>query len=496
MAAPYRKPHVWGFSPRRTRERLTPGSTTASPYWVHPLRAPAGSVSIWLRIGSGSLNEARDQLGLAHFVEHMAFSGTQNFPRGEAIRYFESLGLRFGQDENGSTDFLDTVFQLTLPDARAETIRHALALMSDFASRQTLRPEEIARERAVILEELRATQGLGERIDERLRALVYAGSRIVDRPPRGDPVVIRAAGRAELLRYLKRWYRPDDTTVLVAGDVDPALVVPLITDAFGGWSGTARRPVDATAGIRFPSSGRTAVVTDAEMPLARISLDWLAPPSPLRTTADYRRRLVEDLARAVLERRLDRRAGATAHSFQSAYVASETAFGAARQTSVEAFSRAALWRDALRDVLEEVGDARLRGCDAAALDDALRARLARAEREARNESARDARDVLAEMREALDEHRVPLSRAQALALDRALAPGITTAAREPGAGAAFRPGRALDRAGAPAASGSAGADPRADRGAGACSRSAGRDRCRARRRGPSSDRSRRWAARR
>jgi zinc protease len=409
--------------PALVRGQLESGLT----YWIEPRRAPPGRVAIWLRIGSGSLNERNGERGLAHFLEHMAFSGSARFAPGDAIRRFESLGLSLGQDENGSTDLQDTAYMLSLPDARPDTLRRALTVMADFAYRLSLAPAEIERERGVVLEELRSVRGFGERIDRRLQALIFPGARVVDRRPRGDEAVLRAARRDDLRGYMARWYRPDLATLMIIGDVDADAARALVADELSAWRPVAARAraAGADAGIRPYRTGRAAVITDPEMPLARVSVNWVGPWRPLRTAADYRRRLCERLAVSMLDRRFDALVSATAPSFQSAYADVQPAYGAAEQATVEAFSRAARWKESLRAVLTELERARARGFGAAELGESARALLAEATRQADAEATRAPREIAAELRLALDEGRVPMSKAQELALDRALLPSVT-----------------------------------------------------------------------
>ncbi len=131
-------------------------------YWIRPDARPAGKVTLWLRIGSGSLNEENDERGLAHFLEHMAFNGSANFPPGTLIQRFESAGLTFGAHQNATTGFLDTVYKLTVPNTRA-TLDLSLLYFADVAGRLTLDPDEVNRERAVVLAERRARDNAANR---------------------------------------------------------------------------------------------------------------------------------------------------------------------------------------------------------------------------------------------------------------------------------------------------------------------------------------------
>lgn len=107
-------------------------------YWIRKHDRPPGKIGFWLHIGSGSINEEDSQRGLAHFLEHMAFNGSANFPPGTLVKYFESIGLRFGQHQNAFTSFDQTTYQISLPDTKEETIAKGLVFMSDVGYRLAL----------------------------------------------------------------------------------------------------------------------------------------------------------------------------------------------------------------------------------------------------------------------------------------------------------------------------------------------------------------------
>src|SRR5688572_28922728 len=107
-------------------------------YWIRSHKTPPGKISMWLHVDSGSLNEEENQRGVAHFLEHMAFNGTENYPPGTLVKYFESIGLRFGQHQNAFTSFDQTTYVLSLPDTKDQTVQKGLETLADFAFRMSL----------------------------------------------------------------------------------------------------------------------------------------------------------------------------------------------------------------------------------------------------------------------------------------------------------------------------------------------------------------------
>jgi len=135
-------------------------------YIIRPHQNPQGRVSIWLHVASGSLNETDTTRGLAHYLEHMAFNGSTNFPPGSVVPFFQSLGLAFGRDQNAFTSFDQTTYQLALPGGGRDVVDKGMLFMSDVAMRLSLDQALIDAERPVILEEKRTRASARQRVEE------------------------------------------------------------------------------------------------------------------------------------------------------------------------------------------------------------------------------------------------------------------------------------------------------------------------------------------
>ena len=153
---------------------------------------PPGKMALMIHVRTGSLNETDSQRGLAHFVEHMAFNGTENFPPGELIPYFESIGMEFGADLNAFTSFDQTAYMLFTPDTETEQIDKALMVLSDYAFRMLFLEEEIEKERGVILEESRTGKNAYQRMRDELWPELFEGSRFAERLPIGKDEIIES----------------------------------------------------------------------------------------------------------------------------------------------------------------------------------------------------------------------------------------------------------------------------------------------------------------
>ncbi|MFN8730918.1 MAG: M16 family metallopeptidase, partial [Planctomyces sp.] len=159
-------------------------------YVVRKHANPAGRVSVWIHVSSGSLNEVEETRGMAHYLEHMAFNGSANFPPGKVVDFFQSLGLQFGRDQNAFTSFDQTTYQLALPDAKPETIEKAMLFFSDVAGRLLLNEKEIESERGIIIEERRTRLSAQQRVQDYILERVAPESTFGRRLPIGTEATI------------------------------------------------------------------------------------------------------------------------------------------------------------------------------------------------------------------------------------------------------------------------------------------------------------------
>lgn len=276
-------------------------------YVIRPNAKPEKRAELRLAVNAGSVLEDDDQLGLAHFLEHMAFNGTEHFAKHELTDFLESIGMRFGPDLNAYTSFDETVYMLQVPTDSAELVDKAFLILRDWAGRMLLEDEEIDKERGVILEEWRLGRGAEARIDDKHHPVVYHGSQYAKRLPIGDPKVIEHCSYETLRRFYRDWYRPDLMAVIAVGDFDPADIQRLIEEHFGDMP-RQEAPRERTL---FPvpdhDSLLCVVATDKEATRTQVSLYHKRERLPVRTGIDFRRRLVENLHYGMLNQRLEER---------------------------------------------------------------------------------------------------------------------------------------------------------------------------------------------
>ncbi|MBB3698509.1 insulinase family protein [Flammeovirga yaeyamensis] len=205
-------------------------------YYIQKNDKPANEVQFRLIIKAGSILEDEDQRGFAHFLEHMAFNGSEHFPGNSLIDYFQSIGVQFGGDINAYTGYDETVYMLPVPNSEKETLDKAFYFFGDILGGLSLNKKDIDEERGIIHEEWRTTTGLGDRTRDKMYPLLYFKSRYNERLPIGlmDEVVLNVGNEEALRRFYKDWYRPDLATLLVVGDIDESEIEQRIKDTFGG----------------------------------------------------------------------------------------------------------------------------------------------------------------------------------------------------------------------------------------------------------------------
>src|SRR5947209_16493919 len=177
-------------------------------YYVRANNRPEKRAELRLVVKAGSILEDDDQQGLAHFIEHMAFNGTQHFPKQDVLSFLQSVGMRFGADINAYTSFDETVFILQVPTDKSDTMDRSLLILEDWAHNVSFDPVEIDKERGVVMEEWRLRRGAGARMLDKVFPILLKGSRYAERLPIGKPEIIQNVNPARLKQFYADWYPP------------------------------------------------------------------------------------------------------------------------------------------------------------------------------------------------------------------------------------------------------------------------------------------------
>ncbi len=252
-------------------------------------------VSLRLAVKAGSIDEADDQQGLAHLIEHMAFNGSAHFKPGELVSAFESIGARLGPHVNAYTGFDETVYMLELPTDKPDIVAKGLTAMADFASGLALDPVEIDKERSVVIEEWGGGLGAGSRIRDKQFPVLFYRSRYGERLPIGKPEIIRRAPAARLRAFYDTWYRPDHMSIIVVGDVDAPQIEQSVRTLFGPLAARAPAAPEPDRTVPLHSQLLVNVATDPELTRSNVQLVRKRSREAGQRIADYRRGLVQQL---------------------------------------------------------------------------------------------------------------------------------------------------------------------------------------------------------
>ncbi|HYE32665.1 MAG TPA: pitrilysin family protein [Methylomirabilota bacterium] len=407
-------------------ERILKGQLPNGVKWMYRQHNnPPGKIALMVHVRTGSLNETDEQRGLAHFIEHMAFNGTENFPPGTLVPYFESIGMQFGPHLNAYTSFDQTVYMLFTPNTEVAQIDKAMMVLSDYIFRMKLLPEELNKERGIVLEESRSGKSAQQRIRDKLWPEMFAGSRFAQRLPIGKDEVLAKAPPEEFIRYYEKWYRPENVTVMVVGDAAPGPITPLIEKWFAKETGKGEPEKPFTPEFKPFTEERALVVTDPETAYCQIQMINIRPGRPPTTTTEQARvELIEAIGSWIIGRRYDELVKKGEASFRGAGASAYNFFNDAMLAYGFATGEADDWNKMLRELIVEVKRAREHGFTQRELDLARREMLAEAERAVRTEPTRNAREIIEEMVEAVNDREPILSAQQTFELYKELFPAI------------------------------------------------------------------------
>lgn len=273
-------------------------------YYIRKNQKPEKRAELYLIVNAGSVLENDKQLGLAHFVEHMAFNGTKNFKKNELINYLESIGIKFGPELNAYTSFDQTVYMLTVPTDSAEILAKGFLVLEDWAHNLAFDPTEIDKERGVIIEEWRLGRGANMRMLDKQLPILFKGSKYADRLPIGKKEIIESFDHKTLIDFYKNWYRPDLIAVAAVGDFDVKEIEGYIKKHFENISYPEQ--IEKKEYYSIPKHDETyfTIASDKEAMYSTIAVYYKRNPEVVKSTDDYKNELKHQLFYAMLNDRL------------------------------------------------------------------------------------------------------------------------------------------------------------------------------------------------
>lgn len=259
-------------------------------YIIRHNTLPRGVADFYIAQKVGAILEEDNQDGLAHFLEHMAFNGTQNFPGKALIDCLERVGVRFGENLNAYTSLDETVYNIAnVPTETSAIVDSALLILHDWGGLLTLDGTEIDKERGVIREEWRTRASASRRLFFGHMAATMPGTRYAVRDVIGDTAVINNFSHKALRDYYHKWYRPDQQGIVVVGDVSPSDIEARIRRL---WSDMPPRTDLAPRpyyDVPLPSKPLASVLTDPEATLTYFDIQYRYKPEPdsIRNSVQY-----------------------------------------------------------------------------------------------------------------------------------------------------------------------------------------------------------------
>ncbi|MBS1571133.1 MAG: insulinase family protein [Bacteroidetes bacterium] len=275
-------------------------------YYIKKNSLPEKKVEFRLAINAGSILENDDQRGLAHFMEHMNFNGTKNFPDNKLVDVLQSIGVKFGQHLNAYTSFDETVYMLPVPLDKPGNLDLGLKVMEDWAFNASLTDVQINKERGVVLEELRLGLGADKRMmDKYLPKLLYK-SHYADRLPIGKKEILENFKPETIRQFHKDWYRPNLMALVVVGDINVDEIERKIKENFSKYK-NPDKPKERKV-FDLPNHAETLVAIETDPDATNSSIQFIMKDkdayTPDITVEQYNKSIVEGLTSQMINNRL------------------------------------------------------------------------------------------------------------------------------------------------------------------------------------------------
>lgn len=273
-------------------------------YYIRENKKPENRAELRLVIKAGSILEDDDQLGLAHFMEHMAFNGTKNFAKNDLVSYLQSIGVKFGADLNAYTSFDETVYILPVPTDDKKILNQSFQILEDWAHNITLDHEEIDNERGIVIEEWRTGQGANQRMREKSFPVLLKDSKYAERLPIGTLENLENFKYESLERFYKDWYRPDLMAVIAIGDFNASEIEHKIKSHFSEIKNPDSPRERKVFDIPNNKEAMVSISSDEEATSSMISLYIKNDVINESKLKDYYRSLLENFYTGMLNQRL------------------------------------------------------------------------------------------------------------------------------------------------------------------------------------------------
>lgn len=396
-------------------------------YFIQKNTESKDRVVMNLAVKAGSMQEEDYQQGLAHFLEHMAFNGTKNFPGNELLDYLQKQGVKFGADINAYTGFEETVYMLPIPTDNPEVVQQGLRILRDWAGDILMEQGELDAERGVILAEKRQRGGVQQRIQDESLPVILNNSRYTDRMPIGTEEVLNSFKRADIQQFYQDWYRPDLQGVIIVGDIDVTEMEKQVKRLFGDLKKPKNPKTREEYAVPLHGENQFLTVTDPEVTQATIQMLHKRAEVPFRyIEADMRAAMVRGLASSLIAGRLSEASSKPNPPFQAVTARPGQAMGGMEMFTLAVQPHRDRLEEGFTAAMAEVEGIRRHGFTQGELDRAKTRQLSAIEGYLNELDKRKSEDLAKALRTSFLKGQPPAPAPEVTtALQRRLLPGIT-----------------------------------------------------------------------
>ncbi|MBN2068821.1 MAG: insulinase family protein [Opitutales bacterium] len=393
-----------------------------------PNTEPPGRLSLRMFVKAGSLMEREDQRGLAHFMEHLGFNGTEHYAPDHMVEYFQHLGMSFGGDTNAHTWWKETVYKLELPNTEENVLNDSFLLLRDYGVGMLIMDKEIDKERGVILSEKNSRDSADYRayVDE--LNFLFPHSIIPTRITIGLENVIANAPKQVFDDFYSKWYTPDRFYVVGAGDLSVDDFKAYVEKYFADIPANENPLPDPDMGLLIPRGLEARVFIDPELSTTTVAIENIAPVAQQADTFEGRcQDLKQSLAQAIITRRLVKLSQEEGSPIIQAYVYGSDFLNFAHNAGIQLSCAPENWADGMTIIEKELRKALMYGFTDAEITEIKSNTLNAIQQAAKSASTRLSRDLSSQMVEAFSNNRVFTSPVQDL---QTMAPVIESITNE------------------------------------------------------------------
>ncbi|KAI7988125.1 Zinc protease PQQL-like [Camellia lanceoleosa] len=265
-------------------------------YYVRSNSKPKMRAALALAVKAGSVLEEEDERGVAHIVEHLAFSATKKYTNHDIVKFLESIGAEFGPCQNAVTSADETVYELFVPIDKPELLSQAISILAEFSSEVRVSTDDLEKERGAVMEEYRGNRNANGRMQDAHWVLMMEGSKYAERLPIGLERVIQTVSADTVKQFYGKWYHLHNMAVIAVGDFsDTQSVVELIRTHFGDKSSSPDPPLIPLFPVPSHEEPRFSCFVESEAAGSAVMISCKMPVDELKTVKDYRNLLAESM---------------------------------------------------------------------------------------------------------------------------------------------------------------------------------------------------------